>query len=61
MMRVYTASRYIIYKLANSASVVDVITCLMMCAMLRMAPLLAGIVVLLERKKCPPVWLHALR
>ena len=39
---IYTASLAIIYSAASSASVADVITCLMMWAMLRMAPLLGG-------------------
>ena len=60
MMRMYTASRYILYKPANSASVADAMTCLMMCDMLIMAPLLAGIVVLLDRKKWSPAQLLAL-
>ena len=38
-------------NVANSASVADVMTCLMMCAMFSTAPLLAGIVALLDRKK----------
>ena len=39
----YTASRAIMYKnAANFASVADDITFLIMCAMLRMAPLLGG-------------------
>ena len=56
---IYTASRGMMYNAANSALVADVMTCLMMCAMLSMAPLLAGIVALLERKKCPPALLRA--
>ena len=56
---IYTASRAMMYNAANSASVADVMTCLMMCAMLSTAPLLAGIVASLERKKCPPVLLRA--
>ena len=49
----YTASLAIMYSPINSALVFDVITGLMMCAMLRTAPLLFGMVVLLERKKWP--------
>ncbi len=56
---IYTASRAMMYNAANSASVADVMTCLMMCAMLSTAPLLAGIVALLEREKCPPALLRA--
>jgi len=47
------------YSAANSASVADVITCLMMCAMLSTAPLLVGIVASLDRRKCPPALLCA--
>ncbi len=47
------------YKPANPASVADDITCLMMCAMLRTAPLFCGMVMLLERKKCPSALLCA--
>ena len=54
----YTALRAIIYRPANSASVADDITCLIMCAMLRTAPLFCGIVLLLERKNCPPALLR---
>ena len=46
------------YNPDNYASVADVITCLMMCAMLSTAPLFAGIVVLIDRKKCPPAQLR---
>ena len=56
---IYTASRAMMYSAANSASVADVMTCLMMCAMLSTVSLLAGIVALLERKKCPPALLRA--
>ena len=47
------------YSAANFASVADVITCLMMCAMLSTAPLLVGIVASLDRRKCPPALLCA--
>ncbi len=56
---IYTASRAMMYNAANSASVADVMTCLMMCAIMSTAPLLAGIVASLERKKCPPALLRA--
>ena len=56
---IYTASCAMMYNATNSASVADVMPCLMMCAMLIMVPLLAGIVASLERKKCPPALLHA--
>ncbi len=47
------------YRPANSVLVAEDITFLMMGAMFRIAPLFDGTVVLLERKKCPPAWLHA--
>jgi len=50
MILMHMASRAMMYSAANSASVVDDITCLIMCAMLSMAPLLTGILALLERK-----------
>ncbi len=40
---IYTASCAIVYSAASSASVANVMTCLMMWAMLRMAPFLGGI------------------
>jgi hypothetical protein len=55
----YTALRAIIHRPANLASVADEITCLIMCAMLRMAPLFCGMVLLFERKKCPQALLRA--
>ena len=48
---IYTASHTMMYSTANSASVADVMPCLMMCAMFSTAPLLAGIVASLNRKK----------
>jgi len=57
---IYTASRAMMYNAAKSASVAeDAMICLMMCAMLSTAPLLAGIVASLEWKKCPPALLRA--
>ena len=56
MILMYTASRAIMQRAASSASVAEVITCLMMCAILSKAPLLVGISPPLERKKmssCP--------
>ena len=55
----YTASRAVIYSADISASVADDITCLMICAMFNIAPLLGGILLLLDRKKCPPARLRA--
>ena len=59
MILMYTASRAIMYNPANSASVADDITFLMMCAMFSTAPLFGGIGVSLDRKKCPPARLRA--
>ncbi len=56
---IYTASRAMMYNAAKSVSVADAMICLMMCAMLSTAPLLAGIVASLQWKKCPPVLLRA--
>ena len=50
----YTASLAIMYSAASSASMADVITCLVMWAMLRMVPLLGGILALVDMKKCLP-------
>ena len=43
IIRMYTASLAIMYNAASSASVADDMTCFIMCAMLRMAPLLGGL------------------
>ena len=51
IMYMYTASHAIIYRPANSASVADDMTCLIMCAILSMAPLLGGMSAPLDRKK----------
>ena len=58
MIQIYTASCALMYRASSSASVADDITCLSMCVMLRMAPLLGGMSAPLERKKCPPALLH---
>ena len=50
----YTASRSMMYSAVSSASVADVMTCLIMCAILIIAPLFCGIVALLDKNKCPP-------
>ena len=42
IIHIYTTSLAIICSASSSASVADVMTCLMMWAMLRMAPLLGG-------------------
>ena len=54
-----TASLALIYIAPISASVADVITILMIWAMFKTAPLLAGIAALLDMKKCPPALLLA--
>ena len=59
MIRMYTASLAMMYNAANSASVADVMTCLIMCAMLSTAPLFCGMVALFDKKKCPPALLRA--
>ena len=56
---VYTASRAMMYSAASSASVADVMTCLIMCVMLKIAPLFWGIVALLDKKKFLPARLLA--
>ncbi len=56
----YTASRAMMYSPTSSALVADDVTFLIMCAMLSTAPLFGGMVVSLERKKCPLAWLRAL-
>ena len=55
----YTASFAMMYNAASSAYVADDMTCFIMCAMLRIAPLFAGISVSSDRKKCPPALLRA--
>ena len=47
----YTASCDMMYSAASSASVADVMTCLIMWAMLRTAPFFCGIVASLDKKK----------
>ena len=59
MIRMYTASRAIMYNPASSASVADDITFFMICAMFNTAPLFGGMGVSLDRKKCPPARLRA--
>ncbi len=60
MTRMYTALHTIMYGPANSASVADDMTFLMMCAIFSTVPLFGGMVVSLDRKKCPPALLCAL-
>ncbi len=59
MMRMYTASQAMMYRTASLASVANSMTCLMIWAIFKMAPLLGGIFALEERKKWPQAWLHA--
>ena len=47
----YTASRAMMYSADSLAVVADVMTCLIMWAMLRIAPLFCGIVISLDKKK----------
>ena len=47
----YTYLRAMMYSAATLASVADVMTCLIMWAMLIIAPLFCGIVALLDNKK----------
>ena len=58
MILMYTASLAMIYKAANSASVANEITCFIMWAMFRTAPLFCGMVELLDKKKWPPALLR---
>ena len=55
-----TASRALMNIALISASAVDVITALMICAMLSTAPLFGGKLALLDMKKWPPARLLAL-
>ena len=55
----YTASRTMMYSAASLTSVADVMICLIMWAMLRIAPLFCGIVASLDKKKGPPARLLA--
>ena len=48
----YTGLRAIMYSADSLDSIVDVMACLIMCAMLRIAPLFWGIVASLYKKKC---------
>ena len=48
---IYTESCAMMYSAAISASVADVMTCLIMWSMLRIAPLFCGIVASLDKKK----------
>ena len=60
MILMYTASLAMIYSTANFDSVAYDMMFLMMCAMLRIAPIFAGIFVSLDRKKCLPSLMRAL-
>ena len=60
MILMNTALCAIMYSPASSTSVADDMTFLIMCAIMSTTPLFGGMVVLLERKKCPPALLRAL-
>ena len=51
MIQICTASYAIMYSADSSASEAYDIRCLIVCAMVSMAPLLAGILALLDRNK----------
>ena len=53
------AARELMYSAPSSASAADDMTALMICAIVRTAPLLCGISLSLDRKKCPPALLRA--
>jgi hypothetical protein len=54
------ASLQLMYRAPISASAADDMTALMICEIVRIAPLLLGIVSLFDMKKCPPALLRAL-
>ena len=54
-----TASLVLMYIAPISASAADVMTDFMIWLMFKLAPLLAGISALLDKKKCPPARLLA--
>ncbi len=60
MILMYTASHAMMYGPESSALVADDMTFLMMCAIFNTAPLFGGMVVSLDKKKCPPALLRAL-
>ncbi len=55
-----TASRQLMYSAPILASAAEDMTALIICAMVCIAPLLAGVGVLSDMKKCPLARLHAL-
>ena len=59
IVMMYTALRDMMYSAASSASVANVLTCLIMCAMVRIVPLFWDIVAFLDKNKCPPAQLLA--
>ena len=59
MIRMYTASRAILYNAANNSFVYNDITCFIMWDMLSTALLFCGMVESLDKKKWPPALLHA--
>jgi hypothetical protein len=54
------ASLQLMYRALISASAADDMTALMICEIVRIAPLLLGIVSSFDMKKCPPALLRAL-
>ena len=54
------ASLQLMYRAPILASAADDMTALMICEIVRMAPLLLGIASSLDMKKCPPALLRAL-
>ena len=59
IIMMYNASHAMMYSAASSDSVADVMTCLIMWAMLIIVPLFWGIIASLDKKKCPPARLLA--
>ncbi len=54
------ASQQFMYRAPISASAADDIMALMICAIVRTAPLFGGSALLFDMKKCLPAWLRAL-
>ena len=53
------ASLQLMYRAPTSASATKDMTALIICAIVRMAPLFGGLAVLLDMNKCPPAQLRA--
>ncbi len=52
------ASLQLMSRASTSASAAKDMTALIICVIVRMAPLFGGLAVLLDMKKCPPAWLR---